>query len=411
MTTFSTVKKLACSAATMTLIAACSSAGSDVTDAQEITTLGQHHAHIMPLRDKSQQKNLAAPAGSHLKYYGGPVIPNAKVFNVFWNANVRFQSEMNAFYPAVLNSGYIDYLSEYDTPTQHIGRGTFVGSVVDPGAPTATTITNEQIQAELTRLLDAGLVPANDGLNMLYMFYFPPGVKIKLDAQTSSCVQFCAYHNTYTRAGKNVYYGVMPDVTGGMCSFGCGTGQPAQNLEAVSAHELVEAITDGAVGLVQGDVPVAPLAWYDERNGENADICVGQTAVVAGHTVQLSWSNFENACIATRRACTPGCGDRNCGQDACGNHCGFCGAGQACNSATGQCGACTPNCNGHQCGDDGCGGECGTCPTGSSCDPNGHCGACTPNCNGQQCGKADGCGGTCGCPAGHTCVPGVGICL
>ena len=45
-------------------------------------------------------------------------------------------------------------------------------------------------------------------------------------------------------------------------------GQPAQNLEAVSAHELVEAITDGAVGLVPGDVPVAPLAWYDERNGE-----------------------------------------------------------------------------------------------------------------------------------------------
>jgi hypothetical protein len=411
MSTFSVLTKIVCSGAAVALIAACS-AGPDDTSAaaNEAVSNAPTHAHIMPVRSESARVT-AAPAGSHLKYYGGPVLANVHVVNVFWNANVRYQTEVNAFYPAVLNSNYMDWLSEYDTPTQHIGRGTFVGSYTDTGAPTSTTITNDQIQQELFRLLDANLVPANDGQNTIYMFYFPSGVKIQLDAQTSSCVQFCAYHNTATHAGKNVYYGVMPDVNAGACSFGCGTGGPAANLTAVSAHELIEAVTDGAVGLVQGDQPVAPLAWYDQTNGEIGDICVGQTGTVAGQTVQLEWSNFENACIATRRACQAGCGGKTCGQDACGNSCGFCGTGQACNSQTGQCGACTPNCNGKQCGDDGCGGSCGTCSAGSSCDPSGHCGACTPTCNGQQCGNPDGCGGTCGCPAGHTCIPQVGICF
>jgi hypothetical protein len=413
MSTISRLTKLACTGAAVAMIAACSSGPADesASSAAE-TTPATHHAHIMPMRNASRSAKVeAAPAGSHLKYYGGPVLDHVKVVNVFWNSQVRYQTEMNAFYPAVLNSNYMDWLSEYNTPTQQIGRGTFVGSYVDTGAPTGSTITNDQIQAELERLLDNNLVPANDGQNMIYMFYFPSGVKIQLDANTSSCVQFCAYHNTATHAGKNLYYGVMPDVNAGACSFGCGTAGGAGNLTAVSSHELIEAVTDGAVGLVQGDQPVAPLAWYDQTNGEIGDICVGQTGTVAGQTVQLEWSNFENACIAARRSCQAGCGSRVCGQDACGNSCGFCGAGQACNSQTGQCGACTPNCNGRQCGDDGCGGSCGTCSGSSQCDANGQCGACTPTCNGQQCGNADGCGGTCGCPAGHTCIPQIGICF
>lgn len=381
------------------LVAACSSADpSDLSEQSSAAATQASHAHLMPLRNESKVR--AAPAGSHLKYYGGPVLPNVKVVNVFWNANVRYQSEMNAFYPAILDSNHMDWLNEYDTPTQHIGRGSFIGSYVDTGAPSSTTVSNEQIQTELSRLLDARLVPENDGVNVLYMFYFPTGVKITID-NASSCVQFCAFHNTYTHAGKNVYYGVMPDVNSGMCSFGCGSGSAVQNLTAVSAHELIEAVTDGAVGLVQGDQPVAPLAWYDINNGEIGDICAGQTGVVAGQTVQLEWSNFENACIATRRACTAGCGTRTCGQDGCGNPCGFCPAGQAC-GASGTCGTCTPSCAGRVCGDDGCGGSCGTCGSGTCNESTGQC--CTPSCNGQQCGQADGCGGTCGCPSGRQCL-------
>jgi hypothetical protein len=413
MSNLSALKKIACSAGAIALIAACSSPASDDLPGQSGEAISgvANHAHVMPMRNTSKDRVAAAPAGSHLKYYGGPVLANVKVVNVFWNSSVAHQTEVNKFYTDILGSQYFDWLGEYDTPTQHIGHGSFIGAVTDTAAPTGSTITNDQIQAELSRLLDGNVVPANDGANLLYMIYFPSGVKIQLDGSNSSCVQFCAYHNTYTHAGKNVYYGVMPDVNSGACSFGCGTGGPVPNLTAVSAHELVEAVTDGAVGLVQGDQPVAPLAWYDQTNGEIGDICVGQTGTVNGQTVQLEWSNFANACIATRGACTAGCGAKTCGQDACGNSCGFCGAGQACNASTGHCAACTPSCSGKQCGDDGCGGSCGNCASGSTCDASGHCGACTPTCNGQQCGQADGCGGTCGCPAGHQCIPQIGICF
>jgi hypothetical protein len=413
MSMTSAFKKIACAGAAIALVAACSSPANDdlPSDSTSAVTAPTHHAHIMPLRSASPDRRVeAAPAGSHLKYYGGPVLQNVKVFNVFWKSTVRYQNEMNAFYPAVLNSNYMDWLNEYDTAGQHIGRGSFAGSYVDPSAPSGSTITNDQIQAELSRLLDSSAVPANDGQNMLYMFYFPSGVKIQLDPNTSSCVQFCAYHNTYTHGGKNVYYGVMPDVNAGACSFGCGTAGGAGNLTAVSSHELIEAVTDGAVGLVQGDQPVAPLAWYDTTNGEIGDICVGQMGNVAGQAVQLEWSNFENACIATRRSCSAGCGTKTCGQDGCGNPCGFCPSGKVCGSG-GSCEVCTPSCAGKTCGDDGCGGSCGTCASGSSCDAAGHCGACTPTCDGQHCGQQDGCGGTCGCPSGHTCIPSVGICF
>ena len=296
------MKKLLGVTLVLGLVAACSSATPDDPSAEAndavIAAEPRSHAHIMPLRAASQIPTEAA-SSAHLNYYGGPVLPNVKVVNVFWNSNVRLQNEVNAFYPAVLASAYMDWLSEYDTPTQHIGRGSFLGSYTDTQAG-GGTVTNDQIQTELARLLDANLVPANDGVDSIYMFYFPSGVKIRLDAQTSSCVQFCAYHNTFTHAGKNVYYGVMPDVNAGSCAFGCGGGSAAANLTAVSAHELIEAVTDGAVGLVQGNTPAAPLAWYDTTNGEIGDICVGRTAVVAGQTVQLEWSNRDGACIATR---------------------------------------------------------------------------------------------------------------
>ena len=80
-----------------------------------------------------------AAAGAHLTYYGGPVISNVRVHDVFWGAGVQFQSQLDAFFTAITNSPYFDWLDEYATPTQHIGRGSFGGSLVDSARPPATT--------------------------------------------------------------------------------------------------------------------------------------------------------------------------------------------------------------------------------------------------------------------------------
>ena len=327
--------------------------------------------HIMPLHHPDRAKPVAHPnAGfANLQYYGGPVLSNVKVYTVFWNSQVQYQSQLNAFYTAVTNSAYFDWLNEYNTPTQTLGRGSLIGSLVDPSPPASTALTNVDIQNELAKLIDNGTVPAPTA-DTLYMVHFPPGVSIDLDGQ-GSCVVFCAYHNTFVHNGVNVYYGVMPDQGGG-CAGGCG-GDPVQfnNLTSVSSHELIEAVTDAAVGLATAVGP--PLAWYDTNYGEIGDICNGQQGTVAGYTVQTEYSNKAGACIVTAGSCTPDCTGKACGDDGCGGSCGSCPSGQTCD-ASGQCQAgCTPQCTGKACGDDGCGGSCGSCPSGQTCTADGQC--------------------------------------
>src|SRR5712671_5262524 len=86
---------------------------------------------------------LAAPA-AQLTYRGGPLLTAVEVVTVYWGAawneataQATAQS-LNAFFPFVVSSPYIDQLAEYNTPQQKIGRGRYAGTarVTDtaPGA-------------------------------------------------------------------------------------------------------------------------------------------------------------------------------------------------------------------------------------------------------------------------------------
>ena len=260
------------------------------------------HVRMMPMRQASSKPladraaaTVTPPAGAHLTYFGGPVLSNAKVQAVYWGSNVALQPHLNAFYGAITSSAYFDWLSEYNTPTQHIGRGSFGGGHVITPSIHATTLTDAQIQKELAKQIAAGKLPKSDP-NTIYMIHFPPGISITQHGSTS-CVQFCAYHGTFKKSAQNVYYGVIPD-QGGACAGGCGPTPAADGTTDVSSHELIEAVTDPAVGLAT--TTGAPLAWYDQANGEIGDICAGSgdSAQVAGFTVQVEWSNARGACVA-----------------------------------------------------------------------------------------------------------------
>ena len=241
----------------------------------------------------------SAPSGAHLNYYGGLVIPNVKVNVVFWSGAVdaTTQAGIGGFYSAVTNSPYLDWLSEYNTGTQSIGRGTLNSvTTINPSNP-ATSLNDSDIQAELDYQIGLGVLPANDG-NSLYMTYFPPGYSIT-QGTSQSCVAggFCAYHGTYNGfyAGE-MYYGVMPDQgPGSGCDLGCGRSTQFNNLTSVSSHEMVEAITDAEVGLATVFAP--PLAWDDPTYGEIGDICNGQQGAIVGYVVQQEFSNAFNNCI------------------------------------------------------------------------------------------------------------------
>jgi hypothetical protein len=312
-------------------------------------------------------------------YYGGRVISNVEVVVVFWTSAVdpTVQSEIGPFLSAVTGSPYLDWLEEYDTlglkgvadmlpgSNQHIGRGTFSMAVTITPKNTATNLLDSDIQTELVGQINAGTLPAptTDGhgnVNTLYMIEFPSGYGEDIGGKYN-CSAFCGYHFTISYTGVSgtdppisIPYAVMPDITA--CGGSCGSG--FDEVTSIHTHELVEAITDTEIGLLPATSMTLerPIGWYDPTdNMELADICdpfapasgvTGGTAVVAGYTVQLIWSNYAGACVATIPICDgtlvpPAC--RPC--TVYDNGVGCTGATPVCQTTpfhtnTGQCVAC-----------------------------------------------------------------------
>jgi MYXO-CTERM domain-containing protein len=264
-------------------------------------------------------------------YYGGRVISNVKVVPVFWTANVEssVQTGIVPFLSAVTASPYLDWLEEYDTigldgqdmlpgSNQHIGRGTTVPAVTITPMNTATSLTDGDIETELIQQLGSGSLPgpttdADGNINSLYMIEFPDAYSINLQYGSDnhlSCSYFCGYHFTLTYLGMDVPYAVLPGIAG--CSGNCGTG--FDYVTSIHSHELMEAITDTEVGFTETQpTEERPLGWYDPvDNMELADICdpfshpagvSAGTAMIAGYTVQLIWSNFAASCVAEIPIC------------------------------------------------------------------------------------------------------------
>ncbi len=272
-----------------------------------LSTAAAAAPHALWLR-RQRPSGFTADAVGKVLYYGGPVIPNAKVYAVFWGPNVdaQTQSQIGPYFSDILDSTYMDWLSEYDTnvpavdgrpgTNQSIGRGSFAGSVTIAPANAATNLTDAMIQTELDAQIASGKLAKPDA-NTLYMIFFPAGVNISIGSGSTgggSCSDFCAYHEGFKspRDGSSIYYGVMPSCGG----FGCGSG--FDGLAASTSHELIEAVTDPFP--TDGSNPAYPQAWNDNQGNEVADLCVQGTSTVTGggltSTVQWIWSNALGAC-------------------------------------------------------------------------------------------------------------------
>ena len=298
------------------LVAAGCVANAPIDDHADVTFTDNVHA--MPFQDANAKKPFTAPSGAHLTYYGGKVIQDVKVVQVLYGSGTYIPqltstsgTNMASAYTQMVTSGVFDWLSEYNTssPAQTIGRGSFGGAVqIAPASSRdGSTITDASIQAELAAQIQAAhLAAPND--NTIYMIHFPAGKTLSDPSGSQSCVSggFCAYHGTMKIGTQNVYYGVLPDMTGG-CATGCGGSTTFNNQTSVASHELIEAVTDAEVGMATTLGP--PLAWYDNTNGEIGDICNGQQGTFVGtdsvtYTIQKEFSNQQNDCITTRSTTT-----------------------------------------------------------------------------------------------------------
>ena len=392
-------------------------------------------------RGGKQQTSNPVCASPKLSYFGGPLIQSPVVVAVFWTGtvNATLQANIGQFYTDVTQSSYWSLLHEYDSvglspgSNQAILPGTFAGNFVitplvcAPGGFNCK-VSDAQVQAELTRQIGLGVLPApkldcTGNVETVYMVHFPPNIRLSgpFGAGTSCAnMGFCGYHNTGTYGASNtpLVYGIIMDVFTGPCAAGCGgNATPLDDATDLASHELAEAVTDADIGLDMQPNYAAPAAWGDNNNmcGEVGDICddgsPGDTIVVGGHkwVVQQLWSNQQGKCTSSGPAqavCSgtnvTGCRKCSCGDDggACSGTTGVCETSSS-NVLFGGCEVCTATNNP-------CSG--GTCQQSSTPSQDDICTGCMPKTTcpaGDDCGTVpDGCGGvvSCGaCAAPKTC--------
>lgn len=77
------------------------------------------------------------------------------------------------------------------------------------------------------------------------------------NGDVDGCSDFGSYHSTFQIDQMPINYGVMPD-----CGFNLG-----QHF-VLSSHELVGAITNPSVGLIDEEGVNYAAAWYSMKKGE-----------------------------------------------------------------------------------------------------------------------------------------------
>jgi cysteine-rich repeat protein len=255
----------------------------------------------------------AVPAGSHLAYFGGPVVEHLAVVQVLWGEGDFLAAVANpappsiaTFYQQILASTYVDWLSEYDTPTAQIGRGRFVGQFRITPSTTAVPVDAGTIVSELAQQILQGNLPPPDA-DTLYVVYFPRGVPVTLGSLTS-CTNFCGWHAAAVTTAGSLLYSVQPDLRAPCRCHFRGSRDAVDDVTTVASHEVIETITDPWVG-------VAATSWFDiggpMGNGEIADVCLGDQGTVLGtdgfsYVVSNGWSDALDACVISG---TPVCGD------------------------------------------------------------------------------------------------------
>src|SRR4029077_4003760 len=240
---------------------------------------------IVPLH-KPEAQALAPASAPKLVYRGGPLITAVEGFTIFWGGDWQQEpsagilAQMNQFFDFVLTSSLMDQLSEYNVAGQSIGHGKRTGTITLTSPAPPASVTDQAIQQLLQQEVSSNYAFPHPSPNTLYFLFTPPGTTV-VQGGSSSCQQFCGYHDAI---GTVIFYAVMPFPD---CA-GCLGGVPQLDaLTSTSSHELCEAITD----------PIPGKGWYDDANGEIGDICAWKSKKIGKFAVQLEWSNRANKCV------------------------------------------------------------------------------------------------------------------
>jgi hypothetical protein len=222
-------------------------------------------------------------------YHGGPVMTSNTNYTFYWSPGGA------AAYPAGYEAGvdtYLERLAHDSGSNQNVDSvaaqytnaageaaaydSQFAGAIIDTDpypangcTASAICLTDEQIQAELTKYITANGLPSD--LSHEYFVLTPPEVGSCFEASSTECSAntespaFCAYHG-YIADGSGVIVYANDPYSPGVA--GCDNGEhPSESiaegeLQGGLSHEHNESVTDPELD-----------AWYGTEGEEIGDKC------------------------------------------------------------------------------------------------------------------------------------------
>jgi hypothetical protein len=302
--------------------------------------------------------NSAATA-VNLHNYGGPVMTNVVIYNIYWvptGAQAPNEALINRF-TGDLGGPLVGLLSQYGVQNQTNFGGSWVDTSEIPSGPSINgrhILQDSDVQAAIVDAQNANPQWQPPGLSTLYMVYLPLGTELchsgvgctfgpnKSGPNGSAGEVFCAYHGAYTEEsspepGSPIVYGAMPfdgdrmagcgatsTVTTGYNGSSGPNGDPANDSEiSTASHEIFESLTDPEVtqnaAWTGGQNPIDPNF---PRNGEIGDLCAylyqpasdGGDVTLNGNRyfLQYEWSNATSSCILANGAILPTSSSAGC---------------------------------------------------------------------------------------------------
>ncbi|MDE1881855.1 MAG: hypothetical protein KGI89_15085, partial [Euryarchaeota archaeon] len=271
-------------------------------------------------RSSAASPNIVSYCGAFgcgpLTYYGGPVMHNPTVYQIWWEpsgftydgtdtlsvgaSDQEYRNVINGWFLNDTNSGWMTLLQQYTDGSGAPGKTvTLAGQFMDTSAfpcgtcgSVRTPLYDSDVQTEVQKIITNYGTP--DGYNTEYFVYTPLGV-VECQANPpgrQGCTAnaggtyagYCAYHGGFTDANANpATYAYMYDVGSslGSCSswtdtvfpYGANGDQYADYEISVVSHEFAESITDVDVWQATTCSSGTTLAWYDCTYGEIGDEC------------------------------------------------------------------------------------------------------------------------------------------
>ena len=233
------------------------------------------------------QQELGLPVGCFLtlslgclpipmSYHNGPVeASGSKNFLIFWEPTgstvaSNYNATLQQFFGDVGGSSLYGVASQYYQTVggaKHFIANTSAvgGTYTDTSAYPSGSLTDAQVQAEVSKAIAANAWPA--GVGNEYFVFLAKGEN-ECMGSTCSFSTFCAYHGDFTSGSSTLLYAAMPYAGTDLGGCGIQTGKATPNGAdtdaeiSISSHEMMETVTDPLLN-----------AWYDLTGAEIGDKC------------------------------------------------------------------------------------------------------------------------------------------